>query len=199
MTNEEFRNYFVNRGMWSDQCESRFRQSYDGLLGMVPEWFPEEKKRCFFTARENLLNYENKYSVDRLREMINSLCRIQQAGESGSYPLPAEIRDYITELSFYQFCAELEDIEVGLNILGGKDAVIIYNLNKGVNKSRENRKRRKSKYADKLLQDCLKVKRQNPHWKLGAVRKNVADDNNCSLRTIERHTSNLFAYLKKHL
>lgn len=199
MTNEELRKYFISRGMWSDQSESRFRQPYDGLLGMVPEWFPEENKMDFWVVRENLLNFEGEYTLDKLREFINTLCRIQQAEESGYYPLPKEIRSHITKLTHYQFCTELEDIEVGLNNLGGKDAVKINKLNRGIDKSRENRNIVKERNKNKFLQDCLKIKYQYPRWKLGAVRKKVAEINGCSLRTVERHTPNLDVYLKKHI
>jgi len=199
MTNEELRKYFISRGMWSDQRESRFRQPYDGLLGMVPEWFPEENKMDFWVVRENLLNFECEYTLDKLREFINTLCRMGQAGESGYYPVPKEIISDITKLTHYQFCAELEDIEVGLNNLGGKDAVKIYNLNRGVDKSRENRNIVKERNKKKFLQDCLKIKQQYPRWKLGAVRKKVAEINGCSLRTVERHTPSLDVYLKKYI
>lgn len=199
MTNEELRKYFISRGMWSDQSESRFRLPYDGLLGMVPEWFPEQYKMDFWVVRENLLNFEGEYTLDKLREFINTLCRIQQAGESGYYPLPKKIISHITTLTHYQFCAELEDIEVGLNILGGKDAVIIYNLNRGIDKSRESRNIVKERNKNKFLQDCLEIKQQYPGWKLGAVREIVAKINGCSLRTVERHTPNLDIYLEKHI
>ena len=47
------------------------------------------------------------------------------------------------------------------------------------------------------LKKCKQTKNEYPHWKLTAVRQEVAYDEGVSLKTIERHTKELGAYFKE--
>ena len=102
-----------------EEFDRRLTQPYDGVIGKLDSWMPEQYQIEFLADRENLLN--SGYSVDFISGWVNKLyeCFVNEA-DPGS--VPTAIMKEIRKLALYKYCSSLGE-ERGLNYLLGKGSI----------------------------------------------------------------------------
>lgn len=187
---------------WLPELEKWEHVEYDGIKGFPPEWVPQPHKKRFHTARSALFFTvkENKASYSEIRSRFDDL--VANKNHRIVLAIMRDHKDYDEYLFFLVdlFKAVLLGSEKGLGLLAGPDAVRGRKVLDGVLYAHEQAHGTKQEKENRWAQyyaDCVEVKHQHPHWRLTAVRQEVADKHGVNLKTIERHTPTLRAIFNK--
>ena len=108
--------------------ESNFNlheQAFDGLMGKLPDWVPEQVKTHFYDCRRKL---QTQYPDSQIVEWMNQCDELTEISKNGlndaisfDYP-PPEVEDETKSLARVRYAVSLEETE-GLRELAGEQAV----------------------------------------------------------------------------
>lgn len=105
----------------------RDSQPYDGVLGLLLEWVPDDRKDEFYKIRNNLLDttlHGKRGSVEKIIRWISDYRELQnlQEGEVWRGFIPLEICRDISYLAIIQNAISLGE-KKGLPLLAGADSI----------------------------------------------------------------------------
>ena len=190
MTNEEIKIYYENIADWSDDQEERFNQTYDGLVGMVKEWFPDNDKREFLSKRENLFTIAevHNYHIDDMRRWLDGCYEFNLGnGPENVPPMPDGCFAIVNTLSYYKYIDSLGVID-GLKQLAGDYAVAGMKSHEGREKAKVSKKE-KAEELKRVVQFRLSaIQREHPEWYITACREQAASDLKISLSTVYKYS-----------
>ena len=138
------------------EFDERLRKDYDGYMGMLPEWMPDDHKKLFIYSREQEfsdnknLGYDTEIIEAKVIEQINNWCEYHQRKRIR----PRDMGKHIFNLGLLKYQSSLS-----------KEEVIKITLGAGARKalmSFEQSKRRKNRNPDKLSQYIYQEVVKNP-------------------------------------
>ena len=104
--------------------DERLRKDYDGYMGMLPEWMPDDHKKLFFYSREQEysdnknLGYDTKITEAKVIEAIDSWCDFHHRKHTKP---PWDLGENIRHLGWFKFLSSFSEEEI-LNGVLGEDA-----------------------------------------------------------------------------
>jgi hypothetical protein len=176
-----------------EKVSSSTEKKYDGVLGMPPSWTPEPEKKRFFEARTALME---QYTEDEIRKLMASQKRTQRKGFTQTLYVPPELEDKIDTLNDFKNLIDLGKTKGMRLILGEERSEHQARGKKVLNAAKEGHaqthgtKHEKKKRWAKMQTSINKLHRQNPFQTYDWLCISVAEEFNCSKRTIERNTTN---------
>ena len=97
------------------EFNERLNKKYDGYMGMVPEWMPDEYKKLFIRSREQeFIDSDRKHDTEIIKA-INRWCDHHQG--KGTQP-PWVLGKHIRNLGLLKYLSSLSKEEVINKMLG---------------------------------------------------------------------------------
>ncbi len=157
--------------------EERDQSEYDGILGMVPDWFPLRDKNRFTEIRNYLLN---EYSfeivsmwlkhwmddssagievIERTNPVTGEVLKISKRIPDPRANVPVDVQDSINTLAFFWRCAALGE-KNGLKSLDKQFSEMLPDADKGKRETYDKRKESFERW-EKTIPDINRVKTKN--------------------------------------
>jgi len=172
------------------EIESRNKAPYDGVMGELPDWIPENFQLRFHAIRNRLLK---TYTHEELLDYITDTQEIlDPEGDYVRFSVPLEIIEDVSTLMHFQEAVRLGNEvnkEDGLAFLTDSNLAKqvttgvkqVQNLAKGNPAASKNKTERGNKYHDLWKEWARETRDKNPYWEVNKVADHVlkiANDKN---------------------